>query len=184
MINKMDLFKNYDFYERTTPGFAQAFQVFMPQWLDSLVKYYEVAKKNGAELFGLFREMDYNNDPNRRIIDNGITYHISKFSESFTYMSLSTDHDGYLPGDWENDFCLFYQAQNTNDDIQDFIAYNRYTNRLSNVKPPYDVLANDVRDYFRHITGDPEVFFSFSRWSYICLSKRAASYVYYNYRLQ
>lgn len=175
------MFDNYCFYSSTTPEFATAFTNFMPQWLESLVPYYEAARRNGIELVGLNRVLDSSKDPAAKLMDNNIMYHVSGIPGYCTSMAVSADFEGEVPGNWRCEFRkVFNEPENINN-IWNFCAYNHYTSRISNTKAPYDVLANDVRDYFILITGDPDVVFSFSHSSYICLSKRAERLVMANY---
>ena len=172
---------NYSFYTKTTPEFANAFQTFMPQWVESLLPYYHVAKRNNAELFGLSRVLDFNAGPANIIEDNGVLYHISNIPGHFISMAVSADYDKETPDNWHNDF-KFDEPNHTNN-VWNFVAYNSYMSRISNSKAPYDEVANAVNDYFRQLTGDPKVFFSLSFSSYICLTDRAKRYVMEHYYL-
>ena len=177
------MFDNYCFYKSTTPQFANAFQAFMPKWLESLVPFYEAAKRNGIELVGLNRVLDFSKDPATLLTDNGIVYHVSKIPGYFKYMAVSSDYEGETPGNWRYEFKKVFDEPENINNIWNFCAYNSYTSRISNTKAPYDVVANDVRDCFRQITGDPNVVFSFSNSSYICFSKRAEGFVMAHYML-
>ena len=158
------MFSNFTFYAKTTPEFANAFQTFMPQWVESLVPYYYVAKRNNAELFGLSRVLDFSKDANI-IEDNGVLYHITNIPGYFISMAVSADHKGATPGNWHYDF--HYDEPNHLNNVWNFVAYNSYLSRISNSKAPYDEVANAVNDYFLQLTGDPDVFFSLSFSSYI-----------------
>ena len=154
------MFSNFTFYAKTTPEFANAFQTFMPQWVESLVPYYYVAKRNNAELFGLSRVLDFSKDANI-IEDNGVLYHITNIPGYFISMAVSADHKGATPGNWHYDF--HYDEPNHLNNVWNFVAYNS--------------------DYFLQLTGDPDVFFSLSFSSYICLTDRAKRYVMEHYYL-
>ena len=175
------MFSNFTFYAKTTPEFANAFQTFMPQWVESLVPYYYVAKRNNAELFGLSRVLDFSKDANI-IEDNGVLYHITNIPGYFISMAVSADHKGATPGNWHYDF--HYDEPNHLNNVWNFVAYNSYLSRISNSKAPYDEVANAVNDYFLQLTGDPDVFFSLSFSSYICLTDRAKRYVMEHYYLK
>ena len=177
------MFDNYCFYNSTTSEFASAFTNFMPKWLESLVPFYEAAKRNDIELFRLNRVMDLRKDPSALITYNGIIYHVSKIPGYFTSMAVSSDYEDETPGNWRNEFKKVFDEPENINNIWNFCAYNSYTSRISNTKAPYDVVANDARDYFRQLTGDPDVVFSFSYSSFICFSKRAEEYVMERYRL-
>ncbi len=177
------MFSNYTFFNKTTPQFASAFEVFMPQWLESLVPFYEAAKRNGIELVGLNRVLDFSKNPAARLTDNGILYQVNRTPGYCTSMAVSADFEGETPGNWRHELRKVFDEPENINNIWNFCAYNSYTSRISNTKAPYDVLANDVRDYFRQITGDPNVVFSFSNSSYICLSKRAEGFVMAHYML-
>ncbi len=177
------MFDNYNFYKGTTPEFASAFTNFMPKWLESLVPFYEAAKRNGFELVGLNRVLDFSKDPATLLTDNGIVYHVCKIPGYCSSMAVSADFEGEAPGNWRYEFRKVFDEPENINNIWNFCAYNSYTSRLSNTKTPYDVLANDVRDYFRQITGDSNVVFSFSNSSFICLSKRAEGFVMAHYML-
>lgn len=175
------MFSNFTFYAKTTPEFANAFQTFMPQWVASLVPYYQVAKKHDAELFGTSRVLDFNADKSNIVVDNGILYHISNVPGYFISMAVSADHKGATPGNWHYDF--HYDEPNHLNNVWNFVAYNSYLSRISNSKAPYDEVANAVNAYFRQLTGDPDVFLSLSWSSYICLTKRAKQFVMDHYYL-
>ncbi len=168
----MTFIKDLPEASKMTTWFANALEAFLPEWLESLVPYYLEAKNRDCDLFHLvnYKPMGA---PCELYEKDGIGYYLSNRTLAF-----NSDHH-YVKCGWEECFRVAhpdYDKTSSENSCNSSATYNimfRYFNR----KPPYDILTTRCSDYFKTVTNDPEVCFSLSNTSYICMSEKWKDYV-------
>lgn len=165
-----------EFAKKLTPTFRDHLERFLPQWLDSLVPYYEEAKAIGADMFKLQDTMPCGGEYSLFEKD-GIGYYLTDFPW-LKCLSFNSDYK-YIKCYWYQCFVDFYPRLDTDwkERIHNFGAYNWYMYRPFNMKEGYDCVAKRVDDYFKAITNDPDVTFMLSGTSVICLTPKGVRWI-------
>ncbi len=160
------------------PDYIDALEDFLPLWLESLVPHYQEAKRQNVELLALTNYLCLGTHPTL-YENNGIGYHLME-NKALGGMELAFDSAyKYQKVNWsecfENEYPELFKDPTQR--VINFGGTSSYMSRLSNTKEPYDIIAKQVDDYFKKITGDPGVGFSFGYNSYIYFTDNAKNYI-------
>ena len=169
MINDLEMANNL------TPDFIDHIERFLPEWLDSLIPYYEEAKHIGADTFKLVNHKPCGGDC--RLYDkDGIGYYLHE-SPRIKELSFNSDYK-YINCYWYGCFREYYPEidENTQERILNFTGYNMYFSKIWNQKEEYSCVANRVDKYFKNATNNPNVRFVLSGTSTICLTTKGLNY--------
>ena len=174
--------KDLKYADGLTPDFADAFEEFIPIWLNHLVPFYQEAKNCGDDMLELvnYKPMGAECELYEK---DGVGYYRHK-SCGLSLLGFNSDYK-YQPVNWYECFQLFkpqVEADQTKR-ISNFTYYNSYVSRIHNTKPPYDELAKRIDTYFKDITGDLIVGFSFGNKSFIYFNDKAKAHIDYYHKL-
>ena len=170
-----------EFAQKLTPDFRENLERFLPQWLDSLIPYYEEAKQIGADTLKLVNHKPCGGEC--KLYDkDGIGYYLHE-SPSIKELSFNSDYK-YINCYWYECFREFYSRieDDWRERFDNFCAYNMYMHRPWNLSDKYSCMVRRVDDYFKNITNDPNVNFVLSGTSSICLNQRGINWVNYHYK--
>lgn len=178
-MSKTVFIKDLEVAKKLTPDFVEAFEEFVPRWLDRFVPYHHEAREKGVELFEAvhYKQMGTQAD---RYVKDGIGYYLCHdYSFGGNVLALDADYEGSEEICWHECFRRMFPEveKDTGKRITNFIYYNSYMSRLSNRKPPYDVVANRVDAYFKNLTGDAECGFSLGSRSFLYFNDRAKGFI-------
>ena len=174
--------KDLELANRLTPDFADAFEEFVPVWLQHLIPFYQEAKSKGDDILELVNYKPMGAEC-ELYESNGIGYYRHK-SSGLSMLGFNSDYK-YQRVNWYECFRNFRPDVDEDETkrICNFSIYNAYFSRIFNTKPPYNELAKRVDAYFKTITGDSEVGFSLGRTSYIYFNKKGKDYIYLHHML-
>ena len=161
---------------KMTPWFADALEGFLPAWLESLVPYYKEGKEKGCDLF-LFENF-VSMGPCEQYEKEGVGYYLQTSKTGIKKLCFNCSFR-YVKCNW---YECFQEAHPEFDQTEfshpsNLLVMYSYLKRTYNVKPSCDVVARRCEDYFKVITEDPDVIFSFGYTSMICFSSDAKEYV-------
>lgn len=156
--------------EKVSKEWIDAFEEYIPKWVESLVPHYEVAKEYNVDVLELSNTM-YLGDTPPEIIKNGIHYYLHEKSVLGRTLSFN-GNSGYYPVNWKEGFEKDYKELENRSDIErinDWMYYSNHLCRYNNRKEPYDELAKRIEAYFRELVGNETVLFDLGSTSYILL---------------
>lgn len=167
--------KNLNFVDA---NFIDALEAFLPSWLESLVPHYEEAKIQNVELLALRNYLCLGTPPTL-YEKNGFNYHLMK-NEALGGMELGFESSKkYHKLNWlecfEKEHSDLLAGENRR--VLNLSGIRSYMSRISNRKEPYDYVAKQVDEYFKQITGDPNVGFSLGNDSFIYFTEKAKNYI-------
>ena len=174
--------RDIELANRLTPDFVEAFEQFVPIWINHLLPFYQEAKSNGDDILELtnYKPMGAECELYE---SNGIGYHRAK-SSGLSILGFNSDYK-YQRVNWYECF-RNYRPDVDEDETKrthNFLYYNAYFSRIFNMKPPYNELAKRIDTYFKDITGDSAVGFSLGNTSYIYFNKKGEDYIYLHHML-
>lgn len=176
--------------KKLSPEWMEAFEKVMPMWLELYLPAYTVCKERGVSFFEIANVIDEWSD-NEKFEKDGVSYISWNRQNDIKTMAFDGNRgNGYVG--WESmmdseypDLYDNYAPDYKRDIVRmsDFGTYHWYFWRYMNTKPPYDYVANSVREYFRTLTNDPYVIFSLGHNSYIAYDEKGLNYAkIYRYR--
>lgn len=170
--------KDLKYADGLTPDFADAFEEFIPVWLNHLVPFYQEAKKNGDDMLELVNYKPMGAEC-ELYENNGIGYYRHK-SCGLSLLGFNSDYK-YQPVNWYECFRAFKPEveEDQTKRISNFTYYNFYVSQIHNAKPPYNELAKRIDSHFKTITEDSTVGFSFGYTSFIYFNDKAKAYIKY-----
>lgn len=161
----MNIIKSLPVASRLNPGLADDLEVFFPEWLSTLLTFYNEARSGGDFAFHMMNTCG-----------SGSSYTVGAYDFCRTrhyygngYHTLLSFYGGNrLFGlDWEE---MFRARYGYDPSLYDKISLLDYVSRMDNKRAPYDALNNNLSGCFRALTGDPDVFISLGSWgTYIAL---------------
>lgn len=165
-----------------TPIFREAIEEFIPEWLESLLPYYQETKQNGDDILELSNVISSEGEHYEK---NGIYYCRHQNSEGLSILAFDS-LKGYRKVNWRE--CLIEKHPDFDRDpdapmgkfcelTKNSLYFDHYVWRLFNRKPPYDDLKNKVDSYFKQLTGDNSVGFSLSSTSMLYFNEKAKWYI-------
>ena len=174
----MDFIKDLPWASSLSERFSDAFEKFLPKWIESLLPYYQEGKELGVDLFSLQNIMNLRTHHSNTYVyeKNGICYNLTK--NQINKLSFNGDNE-YRKCNWLECFCDFLPNYDTAslENINNSLYYSRYITRCHNIHPENAELANRCNSYFRQVTGDDSVVFSLGRTSFICYNEEGNKYV-------
>lgn len=170
--------------KKLTPEWMDAFDNIMPQWLKLLVPAYNTCKKRNVSFFQVSNVIDEWSKP-AKIEEDGFSYLLWDKPEEVSRMSF--DGNGSSWGTWEWRSLLefryphLYEEYNpeyvrVGTELSDFATYHYYFSRYMNCREPYNFIADRVDEYFKELTGDPDVYFSLGGTCYFALDAKGRKY--------
>lgn len=117
--------------------------------------------------------------------EDGYSYLLYKRPGETARMSFDAKGDGWGTWDWRSlmEFRHPYMYDDYNPEyfrkmteMGDFSTYHNYFSRYMNCRPPYNFIADRVNEYFKELTGDPEVYFSLGGTCYFALDAPGRKY--------
>ena len=172
-----DFIRDLELTDRLTLDFVDAFEEFVPIWINHLLPFYQEAKSKGDDILELV-----NIKPMGAVCElyekDGVGYYRHQ-SCGLSILGFNSDYK-YQPVNWYECFKSFRPDVDEDETkrVCNFGIYNAYFSRIFNMKPPYNGLAKRVNDYFKTITGDSTVGFSLGYTSYIYFNKKGKDYIY------
>lgn len=169
-----------------TPIFREAIEEFIPEWLESLLPYYQEAKQNSDDILELSNVISSEGVHYEK---NGIFYCRHKNEKGLSMLAFDS-LKGYRKVNWRE--CLIEKHPDFDMEpdaargkfcelTKNALYFDNYVWRLFNRKPPYDELYNKVDAYFKQLTGDSGVGFSLSSISMIYFNPQAQKFIDQHY---
>lgn len=162
--------------EHVDPKWIETFEVYIPQWLESLVPHYEIAKSHGVDVFDMSNHLYWGDKP-EEIVVNDVHYFLDE--SQLLGKTLSFNADYYYHCDWEDGMEKIYTAPVWKycSCSHDWMYYHHYLWRFLNRKAPYDIVRKRVEKLFQQIIGDESVIFDFGCRSYILFNPSKLWYI-------
>lgn len=169
---------------KLTQEWMDAFDDIMPQWLELLIPAYNTCKKRGVSFFRVSNVIDEWSNP-ERFDEEGFSYLLWRKPGEVVRMSFDCHGPGWGTWDWrslmEFRFPHLYDGYTPDyvrkmTEIGDFSLYHNYFSRYMNCREPYNFVADRVMEYFKELTGDPDVCFSLGGTSYFTLDDAGRRY--------
>lgn len=170
--------------KKLTAEWMDAFDKVMPEWLMLLVPAYNICKKRDVSFFEVANVIDTWSNP-ERFEKDGFSYLLWNKPGEVKRMSFDSNGSGWGTWDWrsllEFRYPHLYDGYNPDyvrkmTEIGDFSLYHNYFSRYLNCREPYNFVADRVREYFKELTGDPEVYFSLGGTCYFALDEAGRKY--------
>lgn len=158
------------------PGYVDALENFLPKWLDSLLPYYREGKEKNVDVVAFANVVQLGNSIDYTFYSsNGVDY---CYNENKAWGVKILEFDGRVKStitNWRELFLMKFPHYNDyrNRSVYDFA----YFMRIANKKPENNIIADRCEQYFRQLTGDPNVQFSLSDTSAIIFKDKAKVYV-------
>jgi len=181
----MEFIRNVKTIGTLTPDFVDAFEDFMPRWIESLVPFYEEGKYQNVEMVGLQNIAFFKEPTDNSVYEkDGIGYYLTEIVGLGKILEFNSNYK-YQKINWLECFRQEYPELDNDGTkrITNFTVYSSYMSRLSNMKAPYDIVAQRADQYFRQITKDPSVGLSLGNTSFIYYSNKAKKYIDSHYYL-
>ena len=180
----MEFIKDLPWASNLSERFRDAFEKFLPQWIESLLPYYQEGKELGVDLFSLQNTMDLGilSSSTDEYEKNGICYKLTK--NQIIQLSFNGDKE-YRKCNWLECFCDLTPDYDTTsmENIINYKYYNQAIARYFNIYPDYAELANRCDSYFKQITGDKTAGFSLGNTSFIHYNEKGLKYGNIHYLL-
>ena len=158
------------------PGYIDALEAFIPEWLDSLLPYYVEGKKNDVDVMGFRNVVQLGDSTDYSFYSsNGVDYCLDD-NKGWGVKVLEFDSRvKSTTANWRELFFMKYPHYNDyhNRSVYDFA----YFMRIANKKPENHIIADRCEQYFRQLTGDPNVQFSLSDTSAIIFKDKAKMFI-------
>lgn len=184
MNEKTTFIRGSEAADKLTPEWMNAFDNVMPEWLELLIPAYNTCKKYGVSFFRVSNVIDEWSGP-KKITEDGFSYLLWDKDGQISRMSFDANGSGWGTFDWQTLLKLRYphlydgyspDYKRKMNEISDFSAYHYYFSRYTNNRHPYNYVADQVCDYFKKLTGDPNVEFSLGGTSYFTLDNVGKNY--------
>ena len=177
-----EFIRDLELANKLTPDFVDAFEDFVPIWINHLLLFYQEAKSKGDDILELVNYKPMGAECEQYEKD-GVGYYRHQ-SCGLSMLGFNSDHK-YQPVNWYKCFRSFrpdVDAAETKR-VCNFSIYNAYFSRIFNTKPPYNELAKRIDAYFKAITGDSTVGFSLGYTSYIYFNNKAKAHIVLYHKL-
>lgn len=166
-----------------TPVFRSTVEKFIPEWLDTILPHYYLAKEKNVDIFELSNVIGFGGEHFER---NGFRYHYFVNGSGVSFLALDGSDGHYTRIGFRECLVKMYPELDVapEPDMGKFselfnnsLYFDHYLWRLFNRKAPYDDLRNKVDEYFKRLTGDNNVGFSLSSTSMIFFNSKAQRYI-------
>ena len=162
----MQLIKDLYGMENVSAKWIEAFENYIPQWLETLIPHYKVAKELDADILCLVNNMYMGKTP-EDIVVNGVHYYFTDTLLFGKTLSFNSNH-AYYPFNWEDGFKKVYpEDMNDSTRFSDWMHTHHHLWRFLNRKQPYNEFSKRVETLFRQMVGDDSILFDFGCTSYI-----------------
>lgn len=174
----MEFIKDLQWASHLSERFRDEFEKFLPKWLESLVPYYQEAKKREVDLLCLQNIMYIGKPCDGTILfeSNGIGY--TQLNTGVKRLGFDGNKN-YRKCNWLECYCEFSPDYNTAslENIVNSLYFRKYMTRHSNIHPENAELANRCNSYFQQITGDNNACLSLSGTSFISFNEKGLKYI-------
>lgn len=143
--------------------FIKSFEEAVPKWIKRILPYYYEAKKNGDAILQLSNFWICGTHPETYEKD-GIGYIRTDIPGMGTKLAFNAA-SGYRKVNLHE---FMPEDPEVLRSCRDFVHSQMYLSRLSNRYNKYRGVKDAVADYFRELTGDPDVVLDLGRTTYIC----------------
>lgn len=157
----------------------EAFEAYIPKWLETLIPHYEIGKEYGVDVVDLSNVMYFGDKP-EEIERNGVHYYLTDtwcLGKSIAF----NGNKGYYPCSWEDGFDknLMYPPVNEYGAPKNFdwLYTHHHLWRWLNREAPYNELSKRIEKLFQQITGDSQILFDFGCRSYILFDHKRKAYL-------
>lgn len=170
--------------KKLSPEWMEAFDSIMPEWLKVLVPAYNTCKERGVSFFEVANVIDTWSHP-ERFKEDGFSYQLWNRPGECPRMAFDGTASGWGAWDWKDlmrcRYHRLYDGYNPDYirigvELSDWEAYYCYFSRYMNCREPYNFVADRVNEYFKELTGDPDVCFSLDGTSYFALDDAGRRY--------
>lgn len=167
-----------------SPEWVDAFEEFMPRWLERFIPFHQEAREKGVELFEAIGVICHTPEAVHYEKD-GIGYLLHHTCGFGDILALDGDYKDNEEIAWRDCFRHMFPEVDKDDfkRVKDFGYYNSYMSRVSNIKPPYDIVAKRADAYLKNLTGDSECGLSLGSRSFLYFTERAKSHIIYRHYL-
>lgn len=148
----MEIIRQLTVASKLDPRLVSDLEAFFPEWLESLLPFYNQAMDGGDFAFQLANVSG--SEPH--FTADGYEFYRTKRYYSGGCHTLLSFYAGnrLFRLDWQEVFILRHGYEPS---LSDKISLLNYISRLDNKRVPYDALNNNLSGCFRVLTGDPEV---------------------------
>lgn len=162
----MQLIKDLYGMENVSAKWIEAFENYIPLWLETLIPHYKVAKVLGADILCLVNNMYMGKMP-EDIVVNGVHYYFTDTPLFGKTLSFNSNHS-YYPCNWEDGFKkIYHEDLNESSQFSDWLYSHNHTWRFLNRKDPYNVCPQRIEKLFIDMVDDDSILFDFGSTSYI-----------------
>lgn len=164
--------------EKLTPKLKEKIEIFMPQWVKSLLPYYEEGLAQDVDIMALSNYMPVG-DQGPLYEKDGIGYFLHE-EGSARMLTFNCEYK-YIKCNWEDCFKNFYpdyfKKGNERNQLEDFFYLHWHMWRLHNTKEGYNDVSRQVDEYFKELTGNPNAGLSLSSTSMIYYTPKGKWYI-------
>lgn len=164
--------KDLEWAKKLTDSFRNDLEEFLPEWIESLIPYYQEGKERGVDMFCIsnFKPTGYGSE--LLFEHNGIAYYQTESLVKGLGFNVA---GGYRKCNWWECFCERHPEHDTIS-LENFRFYHIPMHRLHNNSN--GELAERVNRYFQSLTGDDkEAGLSLSSTSMIYFNERGKWYI-------
>lgn len=156
--------------DRLSPDFKQAFEEFIPRWIESLIPHCDEARRQGADYLRLCNYKPTGASCTLYEKD-GIGYYLSEH-RGIKELAFNSDHR-YIRCNWCECFNEMYPDV---DNVHDFGAYNHYLTHLFHKDPDVKEWEDRINECFQNITGYADAELSIGSESMVFFNDKARRY--------
>ena len=156
--------------DRLSPEFKQAFESFIPRWIESLIPYCEEARRQGADFLCLsnYKPMGA---PCELYEKDGTGYYMTEY-RGVRELAFNSDYR-HIKCNWCECFNEMYPGI---DNVHDFGAYNYYLTHLFHNRPEVKEWEDRINDCFQKMTGYTDAELSIGNTSMVFFNDKARRY--------
>lgn len=165
--------------DKIRPEYLTALDSFLSEWIASMLPYYEEFKRREADVFEGVNVTTCGKDWAECYEKDGIHF---RYDETPLWgKTLSLDGGaGYTELTWRSCFWKRYPEFDGSkvENFMEDIYLNWYFQRHYDKEAKYFIVVDRIRDYFRELTGDPDIVFDVGWKSFIYKDSRIRNIIY------
>ena len=156
--------------DRLSSKFRQAFESFIPRWIESLIPYCEEARRQGVDFLCLsnYKPMGASCELYEK---DGTGYYMTEY-RGVKQLAFNSDHR-HIKCSWHECFEEMYPGI---DNVHDFGAYNYYLTHLFHNRPEVKEWEDRINDCFQKMTGYTDAELSIGNTSMVFFKDKARRY--------
>ena len=156
--------------DRLSPEFKQAFESFIPRWIESLIPYCEEARRQGVDFLCLsnYKPMGA---PCELYEKDGTGYYMTEY-RGVKQLAFNSDYR-HIKCNWCECFNEMYPGI---DNVHDFGAYNYYLTHLFHNRPEVKEWEDRINECFQKMTGCTDAELSIGNTSMVFFNDKARRY--------